>query len=195
MSEEKPYGSVATQEKPTSPPAEAPASRSSRAVLLAAGVAGLVLAVFAYILFGTGGDPEASLLVVVPPVASPAAPPPADAEGASTTQPADAEGRNPFTPLLVEAPPKPAEPAPAPSASQAPGAPVVETVTITVVSVKGDTVSAKVGAEKFTDLQVGDTFGTSFQVYAIFNESCAGFLYGDDSFALCENSSVSLAKG
>ena len=68
----------------------------------------------------------------------------------------------------------------------------LQTVTVTLVSVSGDTVKTTVGSTTHKGLSAGETFATNFQVYAIFNESCAGFLYGDTSFALCEGKTATL---
>ncbi len=213
MSEENSFGNVATQPVPTgAAPAEA-AGRSSKALFIVGGVAVVVLALFAYLLFGTGGGGEDDALGTVPkPPASDTAGTPTDPAADPVAEPetppvADVEGRDPFVALVVEPPaddnlgtptdtttdPAPTDtttdPAPPPNTD-----PTAPTVTVTLVSVKNDLVATKVGSTNYTGLAPGDTFGANFQVYAIFNASCAGLLYGDQSFALCEGKSTTLTK-
>ena len=205
MSDENSFGSVATQEAPpTAVAPQEPAGRSTRAVLLAAGVGVLVLAVFAYLLFFKGGSTDESLGVVPQqPPASPQASAPADpATKPATTVPdsKDVTGRNPFKPLEVQATTAPTTGTGTDTTGTGTGTtttppPVAaETVTVTLVAVGTDTVKTTVGTKTYKGLAAGDTFATNFQVYAIFNDSCAGFLYGDTSFALCEGKSATLDK-
>ncbi len=217
MSDENSFGAVATAPPPASVQAEEAPARSSKALLIAVGIAVAVLAVFGYLLFFRGGgEPEATGVVVVPQ--APAAPGDTTDTGATTdttTPPAkDVQGRNPFKPLVTE--PAAADntgttdgtttgtttdPGTAPTGGTPPVTtpppatnPSGATVTVKLVSIKGDTAATKVGNVNYTGLNPGDTFGTNFQLYAIFNPQCAGFLYGDDTFALCVGKSITLDK-
>ena len=202
MSDENSFGSVATQEAPQPLSIDAPEGRSRRPLLIVGGITAVVLAFFAYLLFGGGGSSEqAGGVVVVPAASAPVAPDqsqapakPAGDDTASET----VKARDPFKSLVVPAPA--ATPAPSTNTSvpdptaSAPAVPAGETVTVTLVAVGGDLVKATVGSTTYKGLSAGETFATHFQVYAIFNDSCAGFLYGDTSFALCEGKSATLDK-
>lgn len=200
MSDENSFGSVATQEAPQPVSYEASEGRSRRPLLIVGGITAVVLAGFAYLLFGGSGSAEqAGAVVVVPAAPAPvAAPSQAPAKPTDDTSSATVKVRDPFKPLVVPAPA--ASPAgttnttvPDPTAST-PTAPTGETVTVTLVAVGGDVVKTTVDGTTYKGLSAGETFATNFQVYAIFNDSCAGFLYGDTSFALCEGKSTTLAK-
>ncbi len=217
MSEENSFGAVAIQAPAEAVAADEVSGRSSRALLIAGGVAIAVLAVFAYLLFFRGGgEPEATGVVVIgggPAAVAPETPD--EAVTVKKTKVTNVKGTNPFVPIEVEAvdtggadtaantttdttatdtttnPEAGTTGGTAPPPATSPSG---QTVTVKLVSVKGDLVATKVGTVNYTGLAPGDTFGTNFQVYAIFNNSCAGFLYGDESFALCEGKSVTLPK-
>jgi hypothetical protein len=53
-----------------------------------------------------------------------------------------------------------------------------------------NTASFKVDGTVYKNVAVGETFGTYFQLYGVFNGQCAGVLYGDSSINLCVGGTV-----
>jgi hypothetical protein len=132
----------------------------------------------------------------------------AGSEAAAETVPVQAStrltSRDPFAPLV---PKKAAEPAKAPEAASAPaaGAPAPAagataaaptpatggTISALKVSPLGDSVTLKLDGKKYT-VEEGETFAKSYRLYDIFNNDCAGFLYGDRNAVVCTGDSVTV---
>ncbi len=192
------------------PAPAAPVSGGTNKTLLALGGIGaaLVVGAGAFFLLGSGSAEPGPVAVSVP-VGSSAAPRPA-ASTAPTAKPvvrpaaASVTGRDPFKALFVAAPATDsgstsptggstgttgAVPVPAPAA-----VPVVKTVTLSVSKVDpvAQTVTVSVDSKKYATA-VNTTFGTYYTVYSVFNDSCVGILYGDQSVAVCTNKPVSVS--
>lgn len=206
MSDENSFGTVATQAPPAEAPVEEAAGRSSKALLIVGVVAVVVLAVFAYLLFfKPAGDNAADQGPV--PKATPTGQATTNT-GKTTDKPKDntkdntkgqtgttnVQGRDPFEPLQVSTPSTGTGTDTGTTAGTDTGTTTGATISVSLVKVGAHSVTAKVDSKTYKNVGEGDTFATNFQVYAIFNDTCAGFLYGDDSFALCEGRSVTLTK-
>lgn len=119
-----------------------------------------------------------------PPVSAPAVVPPTFSDNVGT---------DPFEPAVAAPPPAPADsPAPSSGASAPAGTTVV--LGLTQVADNLTSVNVTVDGVAVNGLTVGKSFASSFKVYAIFNATCAGFLYGDESVALCEGDTATLTK-
>jgi hypothetical protein len=184
--------------------------RRTLVVVLLAIVGGVVLGGLAFLMLGGSSQDEAALAPV--PRGNPAAAAegpaveaaaPADAPAASTTR---LTSRDPFAPLI----PKKVAPAPAPAApaaaapadtasSSSAAAPVASTPTpakggtISALSISplGNSATLKLDGKKYT-VDEGETFATSYRLYDIFNQDCAGFLYGDRNAVVCKGDSVTI---
>jgi hypothetical protein len=202
-------------------PDEPPTMRGagSRTFLVVGGavIAGLVHGGVVLFVMKPGSSEEA--LAPVPSgnaaaPAAPAAPAGEAAEGAQAGEQAPANAatrltsRDPFAPLVAKKPPAPA-PAPAPvaavpagassatggaSSAGAPPAPTPATGgTISALSISplGNSVTLKLDGKKY-EVDEGEQFAKSYRLYDIFNENCAGFLYGDQNAVVCEGDSVAI---
>ena len=98
--------------------------------------------------------------------------------------------RDPFAPLVPKAPPPPA---PKAAAEPAAGVSASSGVTISAlkVSTNGASVTLKLDGEKYS-VDEGEAFAKNYRLYDIFNDNCAGFLYGDQNAVVCEGDSVTL---
>jgi hypothetical protein len=104
--------------------------------------------------------------------------------------------RDPFKPLVPEPPPAPAAPARDVSkadqpASGASSSSTAATISALSISGGGNSVKLKLDGEPYT-VDVGETFAKTFRLYSIFDDNCAGFLYGDQNAVVCEGGSVSV---
>lgn len=114
--------------------------------------------------------------------------------------------RDPFAPLIAKkpvAPPPPVKveavapapaPVPAPVAADipAPSTPATGgTISALAISPLGNEVTLKLDGKKYT-VEEGEAFAKSYRLYDIFNDSCAGFLYGDRNAVVCEGDSVTI---
>lgn len=170
--------------------------RDRRALILFGSVMVLAAAVFfLFVLRGGGGEPAGSGdEPVAAPVAPPASPSPAQ------KQPAPEKlvftGRDPFDPSEGGGSLEPLA-APAPDVAP-PGAPPPAPPGGSSANVGGKTVVLldifTQGGEQMAQVEVdgtvytvgeGDSFDDNFQLVSI-TGSCADFLYGDQSFTLCE---------
>jgi cytoskeletal protein RodZ len=206
MSDENSFAAVATQAPTVEAPIEEAKGRNSKALLIVGLVAVVVLAVFAYLLFFKSSGSDAADTGVVPSAANhePAKDATKNNDKAksdtkkndkSQTKSADVEGRDPFKPLQVAAPTTDT----GTDTTTGDGTTTGDTgatasVTVGLTAVNKSSVNATVDGKAYKGVGEGETFATNFQVYAIFNDSCAGFLYGDESFVLCEGKSVSLTS-
>ncbi|HEX6888198.1 MAG TPA: hypothetical protein VF143_08835 [Candidatus Nanopelagicales bacterium] len=183
--------------------------RRTLVVVLLAIVGGVLLGGLALLMLGGSGEDETALAPV--PRGNPAAAAadvpveaaaPAEVPAASTTR---LTSRDPFAPLI----PKKAAPAPAPAApaaapagaasSSTAAAPVASTPTpakggtISALSISplGNSATLKLDGKKYT-VEEGEAFATSYRLYDIFNQDCAGFLYGDRNAVVCKGDSVAI---
>jgi hypothetical protein len=181
---------------------------TSKALLALGGIgAALVVGAGAFFLLNSGGSsPEAIPVPVQPqasaPAAAPSASPSATAKPVARPAAASVTGRDPFKPLFASSVGgsgvtvtagggggggggngggggATAAPVPAP-------APAAPTVTLSVSKIDEATQSATVAVDgKKYPTTVNAPFGKYYTVYAIFNDSCVGVLYGDQSVAVC----------
>ncbi len=207
---------------PASPDAAAKARRGRSRFLLfaAAAIAGLVVGGVILFLRSSGGDVTAGDATGNPGASAPGASTGEPASGgtgeeAASGQPGDQatatpaparsgrlSSRDPFAPLVpkrqpaADATPAPGQgggdptaspTAPAPSPAPTAGA----TLSALSVSPEGDSVQLKLNGKRYT-VDEGETFAKSYRLYDIFNDSCAGFLYGDQNVVVCEGDSVTL---
>jgi hypothetical protein len=165
----------------------------------------------AFFLLNSGGSSD-PLPVAVPQASAPAAAPSAAPSTAPSAKPAarpaaaSVTGRDPFKPLFVSvstgegvaaAPASgsssgggggsAATPVPAP----APAAPTV-TLSVSKVDMAGQSATVAVDGKKYATT-VNVPFGKYYTVYAIFNDSCVGVLYGDQSVAVCTSKPMSVS--
>jgi hypothetical protein len=152
----------------------------------------VVLAVLLLLLSGGGsGD--------IPPVTSnPSINPTATATGVPTTPPETGqafEGKDPFQPLAVAAPPVASgSPTPAPTGSVGGigggGSGSAMTVTLLDVRKVGGKLVATVEVDgKDYNVSAGQTFATNFRVISL-SSSCGTFVFGDERFSLCVGQEV-----
>jgi hypothetical protein len=180
--------------------------RNMLVVLGVIAVAGLAF----FFLVMSGGD-ETEQAAPTSPVSSPPAIPatPGTGVGEPTDEPPRAVtffgGRDPFVPLIVDSPAPSGSPAPGtspvpPGTSPSPGtspAPIPEptgvgpAVTgrpVVLVDVLDEsTVQVEVEGEAMTVTE-GQRFARSYEFVSV-DANCARFLYGDESFRLCEGPS------
>lgn len=180
---------------------ETPAGGSRGVVLAVLGLAvAVVIGLAAYFLLFSGGSEEVAAGPVPP--AAPSASAPAASAAPSASAPAvvpptfdENVGTDPFKPQVVA-------PAPAPSGAAAgtggstTGTTGGTTVTLQLLSVADDSsvLDAKVDGKPYSGLAVGSSFATYFKVYGIFDGRCAGFLFGDQTVALCEGDTTNLSR-
>jgi len=185
---------------------EKPSSRKRNFIVVGlAIVAGLVLGGVMLFVMQPGADEE-----VVDPVtaaAAAAAVTEAEAQSAAVAEEAAAgeaaasttkvkiTSRDPFAPLVPKPAPVPVAKA-KPAAEVAPVAPDTAaasggTISALTVSAEGDSVKLKLDGKKY-DVDEGETFAKSYRLYDIFNDNCAGFLYGDQNAVVCEGDSVTI---
>lgn len=181
--------------------------RRTLVIVLLAVVGGLLLGGLALFMFGRSSADEAALAPIVRgnPGAAAAAQAEAGSEAAAETVPVQAStrltSRDPFAPLVPKKAPEPAKapaPAPAPAGATATGATAAAptpatggTISALKVSPLGDSVSLKLDGKKYT-VEEGETFAKSYRLYDIFNNDCAGFLYGDRNAVVCTGDSVTV---
>ena len=116
-------------------------------------------------------------------------------EAAATTTKVKITSRDPFAPLVPKPAPAPV-PKAKPAAEVAPVAPDVAaasggTISALTISAEGDSVKLKLDGKKY-DVDEGESFAKSYRLYDIFNDNCAGFLYGDQNAVVCEGDSVTI---
>ncbi len=98
--------------------------------------------------------------------------------------------RDPFAPLVPKAPPPPAPKAAAGPATEVSASSGV-TISALKVSTNGASVALKLDGKKYA-VEEGEAFAKNYRLYDIFNDNCAGFLYGDQNAVVCEGDSVTL---
>ncbi len=101
--------------------------------------------------------------------------------------------RDPFA-VLVEPPPPP-KPAKRPAgddgAASSTSSSSRATVSALSIAANGSSVTVKIDGTKY-NVDEGETFAKSYRLYDIFNDTCAGFLYGDQNVVVCEGDAVSV---
>jgi hypothetical protein len=187
-------------------------SRRERIMLIALGV--LAVGAAAFFLLTTLGGEDAEQPAAPTPVISPPAVVPAPGAEEPPGEPPRAVtffgGRDPFVPLVVvveevtaptgeapeedglapppeEVPPgeEPVEPVPADAeAEELPGTTVGGMRVALVDIIDGDTVQVTVDGETFT-VDEDEEFAQNFQLVSV-SGNCARFLFGDESFTLCQ---------
>jgi hypothetical protein len=184
-------------------------TKRERNMLVVLGV--IAVAALAFFVIGSlGGGEETDTSAPTSPAFSP--PPgittgatPGTGVGEPTEEPPRAVtffgGRDPFVPLIVEGPPPGESPepgtSPAPGTSPSPGgspAPVPEPTgvgpavtgrpVVLVDVIDETTVQVEVEGEPMTVTE-GQRFARSYEFVSV-EANCARFLYGDESFRLCE---------
>jgi hypothetical protein len=184
---------------------EKPSSRKRNFVVVGlAVVAGLVLGGVMLFVMQPGAEDE----VVDPVTAAAAAAAVTEAEAqsaavaeeaaagdaAATTTKVKITSRDPFAPLVPKPAPAPvkAAQAAAPDASSSSSSSTGgATISALTISAKGDSVKLKLDGKKY-DVDEGESFAKSYRLYDIFNDNCAGFLYGDLNAVVCEGDSVTI---
>ena len=185
---------------------EKPSSRKRNFVVVGlAIVAGLVLGGVMLFVMQPGAEDE----VVDPVTAAAAAAAVTEAEAqsaavaeeaaagdaAATTTKVKITSRDPFAPLVPKPAPAPAPakaaPAAAPDASSSSSSTGGATISALTISAEGDSVKLKLDGKKY-DVDEGESFAKSYRLYDIFNDNCAGFLYGDQNAVVCEGDSVTI---
>ena len=175
--------------------------RSRRALAVLAGVAVAGAAAVVFVMF-MGGGPEQPEPAAGPVTQAPEATTPAKKADKAKKQPAKRKpptfaffgGRDPFVPLVVaEAGGAGANTSGAVNAvdepqggAQVQDATVVGGHNVSLIDVRGDTVQVSVDGKTYTR-QAGQTFAGNFEVVSV-SGGCANFLFGDESFTLCEAS-------
>jgi hypothetical protein len=187
-------------------------SGRERTMLIALGVLAVGAAAF-FLLTSLGGE-DADEQAAPTPVTSPPAAVPAPGAGQPPGEPPRAVtffgGRDPFVPLVVvveevtaptgeaaeedgEAPPPeevpageaPVEPVPAGAEEEELPGTTVGGMRVTLIDiVDGDTVQVTVDGETFT-VDEDEEFAENFQLVSV-SGNCARFLFGDESFTLCQ---------
>jgi hypothetical protein len=180
---------------------ETPAG-GSRGVLLA--VLGLAVAVViglaAYFLLFSGGSEEVASGPVTSPAPS-ASTAPSTAPSASAPAPAavpptfdENVGTDPFKAQVVAPAPEPSGAAAGTAASTGTTSGTVVQLQLLSVADDSSVLDAQVDGTPYKGLAVGSSFATYFKVYGIFDGRCAGFLFGDQTVALCEGDTANLSK-
>ncbi len=181
------------------PPAE-PVTEptSNRKVLMVLGAVGAVLVAGAgaFFLMNSGGSSEEAPFVAQPrSSASAPAPKPTPAPTAKVvirTANVSVTSRDPFKPLFPSPTATPtATPSAAPSSAPAPVAttpsgPTGGSVTlgVTGIDVVAQTAVVTVDGKKYAT-PVNKVFAKYFTMYSVFNSTCVGILYGDQSIPVC----------
>lgn len=178
--------------------------RSKRPLLLLAGAAAIVVVgILAwFLLAGSGSEVEEGPVAAAPKPAAAAPAQPAPEESAPPAQFDGELGRDPFAPVyepLPDAAPgeAPAAAAAAPAAA-APVAPAdassasATQVKVSVADVTATGATVTVDGTSYKAVVGGETFANAFRVYATFDDTCAGLLFGDESLVMCEGDTRSL---
>jgi hypothetical protein len=162
---------------------------------LIVGVAVVVLAAGFYFVFMRGSG-DTTQPVAAPTQAAPSAVPsasPSPSKGGKQSDDLVFSGRDPFQPLVSDEASSPA-PTVSPASSPPPAPSGGSSITIdghTVVLLDlftqdgNDMAQVEVDGTVYT-AGVGETFAQNFTLDSV-NGSCADFLYGDQSFTLCES--------
>ena len=113
----------------------------------------------------------------------------------TTTTKVKITSRDPFAPLVPPPAPAPAPKAKAPTKAPPPATSSTggsgATISALSISKKGDSATLKLDGKKYS-VDEGEAFAKSYRLYDIFNDNCAGFLYGDQNVVVCEGDSVTV---
>lgn len=101
--------------------------------------------------------------------------------------------RDPFAVLVPEPPPAPPakKSAAAQDSASSGGSTSGATVSALSISSGGDSVKLKIDGKRYS-VDEGETFASSYRLYDIFNDTCAGLLYGDQNVVVCEGDSITV---
>jgi type II secretory pathway pseudopilin PulG len=111
-----------------------------------------------------------------------------------TTTKVKITSRDPFALLVPKPAPAPVPKAVAPVQPSDPSAissPTGATISALSISKKGNSATLKLDGKKYS-VDEGEAFAKSYRLYDIFNDNCAGFLYGDQNVVVCEGDSVTV---
>lgn len=182
--------------------AKGPSSRKRGLVIvLLAIVAGLVLGGAVLLLMPSGAQDEGVDPLQV--AAAAAAAKKAQAQAEAETQAAAGDvvvnptrvkltSRDPFEPLVAKPAPVVVKPkAPAAPTSSTPTTASGATISALAISPLGDSAALKLDGKKY-EVDEGESFAKSYRLYDIFNDNCAGFLYGDQNVVVCEGDTVTV---
>lgn len=184
----------------------APQHRRKLLMIVAGAAAVVIVGVLAFLFLGGSSADDEGGLVTPAPRSAPAAAAPAPAAPANKAPAAfDGDlGRDPFAPVFEPAAPEAAaDPATTGTAGGTGGATAGGTtgtttdtttgttgtgtpVTVKMLDVTKDGASLTVDGTKFDAKVNGETFATSFRLYSVFDEQCAGLLFGDESVVMCK---------
>jgi len=174
-------------------------SRNRRALAVLAGVAvaGAAAVVFVFFMGGGGEEPQQA---AAPVTQTPTTPKTTPKKQAKQNKPAKKRaptfaffgGRDPFVPLVVaETGGAGANTTGAVNAVDAPtgGAQVADATVVgghnvSLINISGENVQVSVDGQTRT-VQPGDSFAGNFELVSV-SGGCANFLFGDQSFTLCE---------
>lgn len=174
---------------------DAGSSGGSRKTLLIVGgaLAAVAAAAAAWFFLFSGGSGEEASSAPLPkgkPAASAPAKPAPSAAVSTPVKAAPIVGRDPFAPLGSSA----AASAPKPAAAAAPvvqAQTTTSTLVLTAVDQAKGTATVAVDGKSY-QATVGKPFASYYSMYAVFNDSCAGFLVGDASVPVCIGHSASV---
>jgi pyruvate/2-oxoglutarate dehydrogenase complex dihydrolipoamide acyltransferase (E2) component len=172
-------------------------------MILGAAAAVVVVGLLAFLFLGGSSSEDEGGLVTPAPRSAPAAAAPAPAAPADKAPAAyDGDlGRDPFAPVYEPAAPETAaDPAAvgttggtgSATAGGATGTDTATTtgtgtpVTVKLLAVTTNGASLTVDGTKYNATVNGETFATSFRLYSVFDEQCAGLLFGDESVVMCK---------
>jgi hypothetical protein len=176
---------------------DTPAPDRRKLFLLIGGAAAVVVVgLLAFLLLGgSGGEDEGGLVTPAPRSEAPAEAPVAQAPAEKAPADFDGElGRDPFAPIYEPAAPEAdavavvagttggAAPADASGTTTGTGTPV----SVKLLAVTDTGASVTVDGTKYDATVNGETFATSFRLYSVFDQQCAGLLFGDESLVLCK---------
>lgn len=163
--------------------------RNKRAVAVLTGFAVAAVTAGAFFFFTSGGGDDQG-----PSVAAPVAPAPkAPEEDAKDTKPAKRRtpkfaffgGRDPFVPLVLAETTGGVGTVDEPgSGQQVADATTVGGHDVSLININGDNVQVSVDGQTYT-VQPGESFAGNFELVSV-SGGCANFLFGDQSFTLCQ---------
>jgi hypothetical protein len=172
-------------------------------MIVGAAAAAVVLGLVAWMLLSGSNSAEETGLVTPAPREQAAQPAPEEPVVEAAPETFDGElGRDPFEPLFEEV----SEEAVADTDTGA-VSPVVTDgsatggtevtggtpVRVQMVDVTAAGATVTVDGASYDAVVGGDTFATVFRLYGVFDETCAGILFGDESVVMCEGDNRTLS--
>lgn len=180
--------------------------RRKLAMILGGAAAIVAIGLIAFLVLGGSGDGDNVEVVTSAPSAEQPVDAPKEAAPADKAPaPYDGDlGRDPFAPVFEALPAEPDSASATaggtiidPGATTA-GGTVADTtangtttgsgtpVTVKMIDVAADGANVSVDGTKYSASVDGNTFATSFRLYGVFDQRCAGLLFGDESIVMCE---------